>query len=138
MSRRKTRNGDVKEQHEQADLFPTDENFGEGASLADFYEDPNTAEASGDADETTAREEAVVEVLKLIEAVKADILANKDKIAGLIMVCGWRDASMTHGWTGNFDPTLTAGKLFNLATDFSVYAAMQKMNMPALSKNELN
>ena len=123
--------------------FPASGEDGEGneAGLkeADFYENLADSQDFGEPDEgPAAQERTVAEILKLIDAVKADVLANKDKISGLIMVCGWDDAHMTHGWSGHFDPGLTAGKLFNLATDFSVYSAMQRLGGPSISKESMN
>ena len=129
MTKRKKSNGDGSKQLLEGRAVQGDDPWIEGAeedlpepSLADSVEDPGP----GSADEAAVRaEDTAREVSRLLKAIEADVKTHKDKISGVIMVAIWNDGTATHGWTGNFDPAQTAGKLFNLATDFAVFSAMR-------------
>ena len=85
-----------------------------GASEQNPQSNPQAKEAPGGADEGAEA------VLGLLESVKDDVDNNVETIAGMIVVVSWKDGTLTSGWTGGFNLENTAGKLFNLATDFSV------------------
>jgi hypothetical protein len=71
-------------------------------------------QAAGEANEGTQA------ILSMLKGVEQDISENLDEASGVIVVVSWKDGTITSGWTGGFDLERTAGKLFNLATDFSV------------------
>lgn len=80
-----------------------------------FEEAPGEAgQAPGDTNEGP---EAILNMLKGVER---DILGNAEEASGVIVLVSWKDGTITTGWTGGFDLERTAGKLFTLATDFSV------------------
>lgn len=59
-------------------------------------------------------------ILTMLKGVESDILGNAEEASGVIVLVSWKDGTITTGWTGGFDLERTAGKLFTLATDFSV------------------
>lgn len=146
MTKRKKSNG-----NEQIELLKGRPVQGDDAAKSGTdFADPSEAmaEAIRDAKQgkqaaAAASDEVAGEVGKLLEAIKADVNAHKDKVSGVIMVVTWNDGTSTHGWTGNFDPQQTAGKLFNLATDFAVFDALRRLGPVAspqtmLPKSQLN
>lgn len=113
---------------------------------ADSLPDPEEGMADAfnfeesDGETSAAPEDLARQVSDLLDAIKSDVNAHKDKVSGVIMVMTWNDGTTTHGWTGNFDPQQTAGKLFNLATDFAVFDAMRRLGSSATTppKSQLN
>lgn len=69
------------------------------------------------------------EVKKFVADVSGDIESKPGEVSGVVTMLVWKDGSITTGWTGAFDLEAAAGRMFNMACDFSMHAKrMREVN----------
>ena len=99
---------------------PNDSSNGEAASIEEAAPAEAVKSPRRKARKPAQDNQAAEEVLGLLSDVAEDIRTNEKSIAGLVVICSWKDGTLTQGWTGNFDLDQTSGKLFNIATQFTL------------------